>query len=158
MELFLWMESTGIGTWVRESPSLLAYPLVLTLHSIGLAFLVGINVVIDLRILGFATEIPLGPMDRYLPVFWVAFWLNAFSGIALLLASATTLGGNPVFYVKLLCIMLAMATMRLIRKQAFGTGVPQASLTTLAAASLFFWAVAVIAGRLTAYIGVPSLI
>jgi hypothetical protein len=153
------MESTGLGTFVRESPSLLAYPLILTLHSIGLAFLVGINLAIDLRILGVASQLPLAPMERFLPVFWAGFWVNALSGVALLFGGATTLLQNPVFYIKLVAIMFAMIAIRLIRRMVFSkpaaaVGLPMAA-KMLAGASLFFWGAAITAGRLTAYLGVP---
>jgi hypothetical protein len=164
MDILTWMSSSGLGTWVRESPSLLAYPFILTLHSVGLAFLVGINVVIDLRILGFARRLPLGPTERFLPIFWIAFWLNALTGVALLFGGALTLGLNPVFYLKLFCIVLAMATMRMIRRgmagggPEFTEGMFPLSGKTLAAASLFFWMMAITSGRLTAYIGNPLAI
>lgn len=155
----MWMESTALGTFVRESPSLLAYPLILTLHSIGLAFVVGISVTLDLRILGYASELPVDPIQRFLPVFWAGFWVNALSGVALAFGSPMLLV-NPVFYVKLLAIACAMATMRFTKNVLFGdahfgAGSMPLRAKGLAAASLFFWMLAITAGRLTAYIGVP---
>ena len=44
MDLLIRLEATGLGTWVREAPTLWAYPTVLFLHTAGLGFLVGINV------------------------------------------------------------------------------------------------------------------
>ena len=42
---FVWLEATPLSTWLRESPSLWAFPFVLILHTVGLAFFVGANVV-----------------------------------------------------------------------------------------------------------------
>ena len=42
--LFNWIETTALSIWLRESPSLWAFPFVLILHTVGLAFLVGSNV------------------------------------------------------------------------------------------------------------------
>ena len=54
-----WLESTGLATWTRESPSLWAYPTILTLHTVGLAVVVGGSSVIALRLLGAGSRIPL---------------------------------------------------------------------------------------------------
>ena len=61
------IEASGISTWVRESRSLFAYPMVLTLHTFGLAVIVGSSAVVDLRLLGFAAHIPLKPGARPSP-------------------------------------------------------------------------------------------
>ena len=39
--LFGWVEATALSYWLRESPSLWAFPFVLILHTVGLAFFVG---------------------------------------------------------------------------------------------------------------------
>ncbi|HEY6616395.1 MAG TPA: hypothetical protein VIZ32_17810, partial [Vicinamibacterales bacterium] len=57
--LFVWLEATPLSTWLRESPSLWAFPFVLILHTVGLAFFVGTNVAWDVRVLGFSLGIPL---------------------------------------------------------------------------------------------------
>jgi len=49
-----WIETTALSVWVRESPSLWAFPFVLILHTVGMGFLVGTNIALDLRVLGFA--------------------------------------------------------------------------------------------------------
>ena len=37
-----WLEQTGYSVWVRESPSLLAFPFMLILHAIGVVFLISV--------------------------------------------------------------------------------------------------------------------
>jgi hypothetical protein len=80
MELLASIENSGFATWVREAPSVLAYPTVLALHTFGMAFLVGTNAAIDLRILGVAPGLPLAPMERFFRVMLLGFWVNAVSG------------------------------------------------------------------------------
>ena len=63
MEYLVWLEATALSTWLRESVSLLAFPFVLVLHTVGMGFLAGANAAIDLRILGVAAGVPLRPMD-----------------------------------------------------------------------------------------------
>ncbi len=109
MELPLFLrtiEETGISTWIRESPSLWAFPLILTAHTFGLVLLVGPSAVIDLRLLGFAPDVPLAPLKRLFKFMWVGFWLNAASGLVLLLGYPTKAVTNPVFYIKLTLIGL----------------------------------------------------
>ena len=158
MEFLAWLENTSFAIWVRESPSILAYPSILFLHTVGLGFLVGTNVAIDLRILKrspSAVELPLAlaPMEPFFKVMWAGFWINAMSGIALLIADATTKLINPVFYIKIAFIACGVFTMVLIRKKVFhGTSNGRA----LAIASLVLWAGAITAGRLMAYFGPVS--
>ena len=54
-DLFASIEGSTLAAWVRESPSIWAYATILTLHTVGLAIVVGANVVVDLRLLGWAT-------------------------------------------------------------------------------------------------------
>jgi hypothetical protein len=159
MSFLLSVENSAFGTWVRESKSLWAYPTILFLHTVGLGFLVGLNAAIDLRILGFARKVPLAPMESFYKIMWAAFWVNALSGTALLIADATTKLMNPVFYIKMSFVALAVINMVVIRRRVFG----RSSLDdiagfarALAITSLIFWGGAITAGRLMAYFGPVS--
>ena len=161
MAFLAWVEATPFAVWVRESSSLWAYPTILFLHTVGLGFVVGLSAAIDLRILGCARRIPLAPMEKFYRVMWAAFWINALSGTALLIADATTKLINPVFYIKMAFIFLAVVNMVLIRRRVFRD--PSLDLhpiggaaKALAVASLVFWAGAITAGRLMAYFGPVS--
>src|SRR6185503_20107551 len=114
MDFLARLEQSGFSTWVRESPSVWAYPTILFLHTVGLGFLVGASMVIDLRVLGFSRALPLEPMKRFVAVMWFGFWVNALSGIVLVMIDATNLLMNPLFYIKIGCIALAMVTGRLL--------------------------------------------
>ena len=59
---FILLEEGSIGLWVRESPSLLAFPTILALHAVGMGLLAGTNAAMDFRILGFARTVPLSTM------------------------------------------------------------------------------------------------
>jgi hypothetical protein len=164
MQFLTSVENSAFATWVRESSSLWAYPTILFLHTVGLGFLVGLNAAIALRILGAAPRMPLAPMVKFYRVMWIAFWINALSGTALLAADATTKMTNPVFYIKLGFITLAVINMVLIRRHVFGK--PSLDLgplsestggaKALAIMSLIFWTGAITAGRLMAYFGPVS--
>jgi hypothetical protein len=75
---FGWLEGTALSTWLSESPSLLGLPLMLVLHTVGLAFLVGASVAIDARILGIARAVPLLYLRPYYRVMWAGLGKRAF--------------------------------------------------------------------------------
>lgn len=158
MELLTTVENSSFGLWVRESGSVWAYPTIIFLHSLGLSFLVGMNVVIDLRVLGVAQRVPIAPLEGLFPIMWFGFWVNTASGVALLVADASTMLLSPIFWLKMVCIVAAMITMVLVRRLLFRSppaeppGLPfKAKL--LAVSSLVLWTGAITAGRLTAYLG-----
>ena len=149
--LFLWLETSGFSVWIRESPSLFAFPGILAAHTVGLGFLAGLNGALDLRLLGVARGIPPAAFVRFLPMMWAGLWINVLSGIAVLLAYPTKALTNPVFYLKLGLIATALAILRALLRR-IGTGQADDRATRiLAIASLVVWAAAITAGRLLAY-------
>jgi len=151
---FIWLEQTSISVWVRESPSTFAFPGILTLHTIGMAFLVGATSAFSLRLLRFAPRVPVPEMLRYAPVVWFGFVVNLISGALLLMAYPTKALTNPVFYLKLIAIAIALAAVVTLKRR-IATGGPITSGWNsdriLAGAALFLWAVSITAGRLLAY-------
>ncbi len=79
--MFEQLENTSVALWVGES--LWGYPFLLSLHVIGLAVVVGIFSMRDMRLLGLfsgihpAAFLPLSKLAR------VGFLINAISGILL---------------------------------------------------------------------------
>jgi hypothetical protein len=150
-EWLAWLEGTALSVWVREDISVFAFPGVLSLHTIGMGFVAGINAMLALRILGVARGVPLIELKRFFKVMWIGFWLNAASGVVLLIGYPTKALTNPVFYIKLTLVALAIITFKRIEKRMFeNTGAP-VSGKSLALASLFFWGGAITTGRFLAY-------
>jgi hypothetical protein len=153
---FIWLEATPLSVWLREAPSIMVFPFVLILHTVGLAFLVGANIAFDARVLGLARGVPLLSMRRYYRSMWAGFWVNAFSGVLLLIAYPTKALTNPLFYLKLSLIALALVVGQRIRQHmlsgaaAAGARAPR-PLKILAAVSLGLWLVSITAGRFLAY-------
>ena len=67
MEFLTWLENSGFSVWVRDSNSPFGYTLFLYLHSVGMAFLVGLSTIVALRILGVVPLLPLAPMAGFFP-------------------------------------------------------------------------------------------
>lgn len=152
------IETSGIATWVRESPSIFAYTGVLSLHAIGLAIAVGVNTVIALRLLGFAPDIRVESLRRLFPFFYIGFTVNLISGSMLLAASLSTLIERWMFISKLVFIVLAMINFEIMRTKVFRPATSGAALVIDESAArkyawtaLILWGLAVISGRLTSY-------
>lgn len=151
------IENSGFSTFVRETPSVLAYPTVLALHTFGMAFLVGLSGVIAVRVLGVAPALPLPPLARFFPLIMAGFWVNAATGVILTALAAQSMLSNPDFYIKLGAIGAALVCLGQLRHHAFGkagngaTGAVPSKGRVWAGAMLTFWGIAVLAGRLTAY-------
>lgn len=158
MDFILQLQHSAVMDWVRESGSLLGYPAILFLHTLGLAIVAGLSGTIDLRLLGVAPRIPLGSLTRFFPFIWAAFAVTAASGVTLLIADAEAKLRSPVFYVKMLFIVLALINLQLLKKRVFADpGVDTHPISSqakvLALSSLVFWVAATTAGRLMAYLG-----
>jgi hypothetical protein len=150
------IEQLKISTWVREAPTVLAYPTVLWLHVMGMGVVGGVSSVISLRLLGVAPQTEVQPLERLYPLMWFGFWVNAVTGTALLMASAATRLLDPTFYIKMVFIFAGVAVLQITRKKVFRGLGPDGALPEsargLAWAGLICWLGAVLAGRLLAYI------
>src|SRR5688500_15437784 len=120
-----------------------------------MGFAAGLSAAIDLRVLGVGRGIPIAEMRRLLPILWAGFWLNAASGVLLLIGYPTKALTNPVFYLKLMLIAVAMVLVKRIGRQLLtppeATSPAAIRLRRQAMVSLACWAGAVTAGRLLAY-------
>jgi len=150
------IEQSGLSTWIRETDSIFGFYFILVFHTIGMALVAGPNAVVDFILLGFISDIPLAPFKRWFTVMWAGFWINAISGIFLLIAYPTKALTNPVFYVKLGLIALAVWTLKEIKTRIYddpsqSEALITARAKTLAVCSLVFWTGTITAGRLLAY-------
>jgi len=157
MQFFIWLQDTPFAHWVASDPSLLAYPTILTLHTVGMAIVVGTCVVMDLRLLGIAGDVPLSALGRAPRLVWTGFFINAATGLALFTTDAEHKAVQTVFFVKLSLIFLALVVYGRLRTLVFRTASPQLSpisgeVRALAAVSLLLWTGATVAGRLMAYL------
>ncbi len=151
------IENSAFASYIRETPSVLGYSTVLALHTFGMAFLVGLSGVMALRVLDIVPELPLKPLDKLMPMIVIGFWVNAITGVVLTTLAIRSLLTNWDFYVKLAAIVVAIVSLTKMRRYAFGDaalrddGVASADAKRWARAMLFFWGLAVLGGRLTAY-------
>lgn len=151
------LQGSAFAMWVAGGDTLLAYPTILMLHTLGLAIVVGTNTVIALRVLGVSPGLPLDELKKTYRPMWIGFVINLVSGLCLFAANATHFGTMFDFYLKLSLIVLALVIAVRIRLLVFAVPnvspaqIPQQA-KVLAAISLALWTGAIVAGRLMAYI------
>ncbi len=150
-----WLDAVGVGQWARGSAWV--YPLVNSVHLLGLVMLVGGIGVVDLRLAGLWRAIPAAPLSRALtPVALGGLALLVVSGTVLFAADGTALARSDTFHRKLVLIALALANALLFRlvwqrRVEAGEEVPPLIGRASALASLSLWLAVGTLGRLIAY-------
>jgi uncharacterized membrane protein len=76
------------------------------MHFIGLALLVGTIGVLDLRMLGFAKKLPIGPLHQLVPWALVGFGINLVTGVLAFIGMPTFYTYDVAFWLKMSAIML----------------------------------------------------
>jgi len=163
MGLLVWLESNPLGVWVHESPSVWAQPTVLTLHTMGMAVLVGASWVLDLRLLGFTRNVPLSAFRWVFRAVTVGLIVNLVTGALLFSQRATTWASSIPFLIKMGLVIASVATLVPLRSLVFRSDAEQrpstdargevsGSARLLAIASILAWSGAITAGRLLAYL------
>ena len=150
-----WIESFSIAVWLRESPSVWSHPTVLTLHTTGMAVLVGASWVLDLRLLGINKTVPLSSYSWVFPVLAVGLTVNLVTGAMLFAKNATTWGVALPFLVKMTLVIASVATVIPLRRLVARGELSESEAgraRILAIASILAWSLAVTAGRLLAYL------
>lgn len=153
-----WFESTWVARLVHET--LWGYPIILSGHAVGMAILVGIVLMINFRILGFAPAIPVAAMRPLFGFALAGLLINVASGTMLFMASANTFFDSNPFRVKVILLIAGAVLLWLTWRQWFRSGQPapaerggsQARL--IAAVSVAVWIGVIVAGRLIAYVDV----
>jgi hypothetical protein len=131
-----------------------------TLHFIGLALLVGIVSLIDLRMLGIVKRVPFGPLHKLLPWAVLGFVINIVTGVLFFVGIPSQYVNNSVFWYKMLFIVLAGINVLVFYVTAFkeaeqlgsGESAPL-KIKAIAAISLFLWIGVMYWGRMLPFIG-----
>jgi len=157
MESFLrQIETLGLSVWIRESDSLLAFPGILILHTLGMAFFAGATVAVALVLLGAARRIRPDALVMLFPAAWAGLAVNAVSGVLLVIAYPTKALTNPVFYLKLAFIVLLVGALRIAKRQLL-TASPSTDFALpangkiVAVAMLLLAMLTIVGGRLLPY-------
>ncbi|HET9216432.1 MAG TPA: hypothetical protein VFR18_05610 [Terriglobia bacterium] len=131
------------------------WPMVEDLHFIGLILLIGVVGIISIRTLGFFKQLPLGPLQRLIPLGLLGFVINVVTGFMFFIGMPFFYYANWYFQLKIFAIFIAAAVLVLFyctsMFQKFGNaGAGQDApmvAKLVAGASLVLWIVIVIIGR-----------
>jgi len=156
MGFLTWLESTAYAQWILTG--LTGWPLVLSLHAIGLAIAVGTVYAMNLRLLGFYRTIPLSAVRPLISFAWIGIAINVFSGFSLFMTQASVYVTSIPFIVKISAIALGIVALVITQKMLKREGANwEASGVSsqgrnVAIASMALWTLAVVTGRLIAYL------
>jgi hypothetical protein len=152
-----WMTSASIATVATYR---WAWPMLETVHFIGLALLFGVLLLISCRVLGMARQLSYASVHRLLPWAVTGFGANVVTGTLFFVATPQQYTQNTAFQLKV-CLMLAACVGVLYltiaeapwRLRAGDDAPMHAKL--VAAGSMLLWIVVIYCGRMLPFIGNP---
>jgi hypothetical protein len=152
------LENSQFSVWIRGE--LWGWPLVLTVHALGTALVMGFIFIICLRLIGLFETIPYTSLKRLFPVIWAALVVQFLTGFALWMSKPTRYVADVAFLLKFLFVIIGIVLTAYlygsIKREAASwdaAGSVSSNGTKFVAPSLLVWCVVLVAGRLTAYLG-----
>ena len=147
---WLTLQESGYGSFVRNS--VFFYPAANVLHVLSVISFFGLVATMDLALLGVGERPAKLVIARLRPFAVALLLLIAATGSVLFVAEAVAIAANPVFQLKVILILLALANVvgnELVLRSR-GVGSSLARLT--AGVSLLAWLGVAALGRLIAYV------
>jgi hypothetical protein len=152
MEMLARIEETALSIWFRESD--IAFFTSLTLHSLAMALVVGVNFAIAFRLIKIVPEFALKPFLKFYQLYWLAVVVIFLSGFALLFAYPAKALTNPVFYVKLSFLTIGLIISGWLQNQIHNLNNGeqiQDKFFWVATLSILVWIGTITTGRFLAY-------
>jgi len=138
---FEWIEHSPVGELLRNSRVL--FPFIESIHLIGLALFVGTLLLIDMGLLGLAMRRqPIQQVAAALaPWTWGGFGLLLLTGPVMFTAQAAKWHDNPVFWFKMLLLIVATTFQLSVRRKITSGNSLLRPVTAklIGAASLILW-------------------
>lgn len=154
LPFFEWCEASWIGDSIRNS--LWLFPVIESIHLLGLCMLGGAILILDLRMLGVGLRQPIAELARDTRPWLIgAVIVMLATGIPLFLSEAIKCYYNTSFWVKITTLPFAMAFAFTYRqKVATQEGVETNARTrSVAIVSIVLWVVVAAAGRWIGFSG-----
>ena len=154
------LRTTPVGRFVRTS--FWAWPVLESMHFIGMSVLIGTIGLFDLRLLGFARGVPYAALHRLIPLGIGAYTMNILTGLCFLSGTPDQYLWNPAFRFKV--AFMAVAGLNVVffytrvfrRLQELPPDSPPPFGARLAGAvSLTMWIGVMSAGRLLTFFRPP---
>ena len=159
-ELATWLHATAISRMIDGGVPWI-WPASESLHFIGLALLMGCVGLLDLRMLGVAKGLEIGPLQRLVPWGVAGFVLNVITGAIFFVGNPFQYIRNIAFGYKMLFILLAglnvlcfyvMGLQRRVDTMGADDDAPPVA-KVVAATSLVLWIGVMYWGRMLPFIG-----
>jgi hypothetical protein len=154
--VIFWLARTGLATFVRNSAW--AWAVLEIVHFMGLSMLLGTVGLFDLRLMGYAKQIPPKALHVLVPVGIAGFLINMTSGTLFFIASPGLYIGNIAFEIKLVLLVFAainVAAFYLVMRRPVlaleAGGVAPLPARIIGGISLVIWISVLIAGRMEAF-------
>jgi hypothetical protein len=153
-----WIEQTPVGTAIRDG--LWWFPVIETIHTLGIILLAGTILILDLRLLGvaFRKESVSDVAQQVLPLTWAGFAVMFLSGSLLFCPEAVKCYYSTFFRIKLALLMLAglnaLAFHLTIYRDVNTWGqraLPPSRARLAGLLSITFWITIIAAGRAIGY-------
>lgn len=162
-DILKWFYDLPTGALMRDVAFM--FPMMETLHFLGLSALVGSIAIVDLRILGVGRAMPFGPMLRLIPLAVAGLVINIVSGFFMFTTDPYMYWPNPAFRIKLVLVLIAAANalwfMYAEQRKIAALGIderPDTSARVVALVSIILWILIILLGRLLpTYEGASSI-
>lgn len=154
ISFFQWCENSLIGAGIRHS--IWQFPVIETIHLMGLTILFGSLMIVDLRLLGIVLRrhsVAVVASD-FMIWFWTALLISVCTGVAMFLSEATRMSYNSAFFVKIVLIVLAVTFHLTVHRKAVSSSATNSVLMGrfTACLSLLCWLSVALAGRAIAFV------
>ena len=153
-----WLQGTGVAIQIRDG--LYTFPVLESVHVVGLALVFGTIAILDLRLLGVAStnRAVSRVMADLLKWTWAAFAITALTGALMFSTNAVVYFHNTWFRAKMILLLLAAVNMiafeltarRSITQWDASPSTPRAA-KIVATASLVIWVGVIVAGRVIGF-------
>jgi Family of unknown function (DUF6644) len=147
---FEWIENHNVGFYIRSSTYW--FPVIESFHLLALAVIGGAVLIVDLRLLGFQlNRQPIAQVARDAePWFRLSLAVMLVSGLLLFSSEAVKCYYNAAFWIKMVCLALAMLFTFTIQRRALlraQSAETNPMLRLIAIVSLVLWSGVGFAGR-----------
>jgi len=155
-----WLHKTSLSLALQHQVGWL-WPLCETLNFTGLALLLGVVGMFDLRLLGFMQRVPISVVRDFMPWALVGFTLNLLTGTIFVISQPATYFGNYTWWLKVALLLIAGVN-AIVFETTYGrrgAAIPAGedtpfALRVIAGVSLVSWLGVLWAGRMLPFIKV----
>jgi len=156
----LWQVAVAVDLGPRLLESAWAYPLIESLHVLGLVVFLGLTLMLDVRLMGASwRHVAISELvETVIPWTTVGAFVAIGSGILTFLSDPPRYVSNPLFALKMAAMAVALANSLVFHLVVYARvrewehdAVPPRAVRVAACVSVALWSVVVVSGRLLAY-------